>query len=310
MQSPQSILPVHVDSTMMSCARSCMRKFQHEFVWGLRPRLLSVDLHAGACFATALEATYKSYYDGAPLHDAINRAGMYAFAEAWGDFTSEKDTPKTFDGMWAAVESYFDQYPPQADHVQPYIDSDGKPTFEFSFAIPLDGPDWPEHPSGGPFIYSGRFDKLGTYHGKTLPCDEKTTARLDSKWADQWNLRSQFIGYVWACRQLGLTVDSVCVRGVVITKRQPVRHVEAIKIYSDDLIARWLEQLRRDLWRIRRAWDEGYFDYNFGESCTAYSGCMFTELCRSRAGMATIDEFTVRRWNPLDKNPEQKVLAI
>ena len=55
-------LPLHIDSTMMSCARSCLQKFFREFVEGYRPAGISIDLHAGGCFASALEETYKQVF--------------------------------------------------------------------------------------------------------------------------------------------------------------------------------------------------------------------------------------------------------
>lgn len=159
------------------------------------------------------------------------------------------------------------------------------------------------HPSGSPFLYCGRFDMLGSHDGRPVVRDEKTTGgSIGDRWAEQWNLRGQFLGYVWACQQCGLDLDSVVVRGVGIQKTQ-LRQIEAIKTYSNMLVSRWHEQLRRDLWRIRRAWDEGYWDFNFGESCTAYGNCIFMRVCESGSPEAWLNEFEVRRWNPLQKNP-------
>lgn len=315
---PEAILPLHVDSTMISCARQCLEKFRLEFVFGLRPPGVSIDLHAGGCFATALEVCYKEIWEGnRPLADALQRAHA-AFTIAWGDFEipAYKKTSKTFDRVWEAVESYFREYPPLTDHVKPYF-VDRKPCFEYTFAIPLEptynsehtlvnnipARGFPLHPSGDPFIYCGRFDMLGAYAGKPVVRDEKTTGRsISTGWSEQWNLRSQFLGYVWACQQGGLNLDSVCVRGVAIQKTM-ITHAEALKTYSDYMVARWHEQLRRDLWRIRRAWDEGYFDYNFGEACTAYGNCIFMDVCQSREKENWYNQFKVSRWNPLLKNP-------
>lgn len=137
--------------------------------------------------------------------------------------------------------------------------------------------------------------------------DEKTTgSSIGQNWADQWNLRSQFMGYVWACRQCGIDVDSVVVRGISIQKTQIV-HAEAIKQYTDFMLQRWYEQLRRDLWRLRRSWDEGHFDFNLGDACTAYGNCIFTTVCQSASPNNWLSEFVVRHWNPLDKNPAKTV---
>jgi hypothetical protein len=332
---PEAIMPLYIDSTMLTCSRSCLEKFRLEFIFGLRPSGISIDLHAGACFATGIETIRKHVYQmGEPLEKAALK-GFAAYDIAWGNFEipEYKRTSKTKERVWDAIygqpDSYFSKYPPLTDHVQPYF-VNGKPTFEFSFAIPLEpctehdqmradgtisryrsySPDdhpgeFPLHPSGQPWLYSGRFDGLGSYLGKPVPMDEKTTGgSISTGWDDKWTLRNQFMGYTWACQELEMAVDSVCVRGIAILKTK-IDHAEAIKSYSNDLLARWLEQVRRDLWRIRQAWDTGYFDFNFAESCTSYGNCIFLNCCAASDEMREnwFNDFEVRRWNPLTKNP-------
>lgn len=295
------ILQHHIDSTMISSFRACPQKFWNEFVLGLRGET-SIDLHAGAVFSATLERFYREIWiSNADVPTALGRA--YAtFSDEWGDFIIRKEKhPKTPENMWAAVESYVATYPPRTDPCQPYFTS-GVPSFEFSFAIPLDFPGFPLHPSGDPFIYVGRFDMFGKWNGRPAVRDEKTAQRLESNWAEKWDLRSQFLGYCWALQHNGISCNTAIVRGVIITTKE-VRQVEAIKIYPQFLIDRWFEQLKRDLWRIRRAWDEQYFDYNLADSCTAYSGCSFVSLCSSPTPENWYSSFSVKRWNPLDRNP-------
>lgn len=296
-------LPLYIDSTMRSTFVACPQKFHNEFLLGLRPQGLSIDLHAGGCFSTALETVYKSVWtDRLDLDASLLRAEA-AFALAWGDFEipAHVRTSKTRDRVWEAVESYFAKYPPLTDHVTPYFDSSGKPTYEYSFAIPLDGDDWPTHPSGTPFLYTGRFDMLGTLNGRPVVRDEKTTKNSFSQfWAESWSLRGQFIGYVWACRQCGLDVQSVVVRGIQILKTG-INQQECEKTFSEMLQARWLEQLRRDLWRLRRCYDEGYWDYNFAEACTNYGNCVFMDMCQSARPEIYHPNFIRRVWDPLSK---------
>ena len=613
------ILPPYIDSTMVSAFRSCPRKFYNEFILGLRPSGISIDLHAGGAFAHALEVVRNEIFvNHRPMNEALLRASA-AFEIYWGDFVvpEHKKTNKRPDRVWAAVEDYFAKYPPLTDHIQPYFIA-GKPTFEFTFAIPLDGDNptqpWPRHPiSGEPFIYSGRFDMLGEYLGMPIVEDDKTAGTgFYSGWSEKWDLRSQFIGYcvspdtevlthqgwipintlndgvavaqwdkgkisfvvpskitrehfqgqmtsvdgrvqllatpnhrqlyfdsydkkykesqiknfpwsrgaarfitggmridgisvpkafiqllvatqadghllrdsngirfgfkksrkivrmasilkelniphttniqtdgrtvfhlsasrettlirtylgesknfdswllqwngeslhtfinelkhwdgtdyntkilystnnktcadwvetiaplcgyytsrqikpatgsrhehyritisteihksvlnhdvvnipwnnmvycvtvpssyflirykgktlvtgnTWACQQLGIAVDSVAVRGIGIQMTQ-ISHAEAIKPYSNHLRALWLEQLRRDLWRLVTAWNEGYFDYNFGESCNAYGNCMFIQPCQSLDPEPWLKTFDVRRWNPIAQDPTKE----
>lgn len=314
-------LPLHFDSTMRSCFCSCPQKFFLEFVRGFRPPGLSIDLHAGACFASALEDVYRGIHlSKLPFSDALLRAHA-GFFQRWGDIEVPefKRTAKSKDRVWEAVEDYFRTYSPLTDHVQPYFAADGKPTFEYTFAIPLE-PIWteapedemanafeqgmfPRHPSGGPFLYCGRFDMLGALSGRPVVRDEKTTgSSIGDRWAEQWDLRGQFLGYLWACQECGIDAEEVVVRGVGIQKTQ-IKQIEAVKSYSKHLIERWKEQLRRDLWRLRRCWDEGYWDFNFADACTSYGGCMFNRVCQSATPESWLNEFEVRHWNPLQKNP-------
>lgn len=321
--APDIQLPIYVDSTMLTCFRSCGQKFFKEFVLGRRPPGLSIDLHAGACFATAVEIIRKlTFKDKLPYHEVLLRAHA-GFLQAWGDFEIPpyKTTAKTKDRVWEAVEDYFATYSPLTDHVQPYMSAKGDPTLEYTFAIPLEpcllfdpirtnmedrdelyATHFPSHPNGSPFLYCGRFDMLGEMNGRPIPVDEKTSGRsADGNWAEQWNLRNQFMGYVWACQRCGLDVDSLLVRGTSILKTK-IGQAEATKTFSQNLLTRWHEQLRRDMWRLRRAWDEQYWDYNFGDTCTSYGNCIFMTSCQSD-NPQWLEELEVRRWNPLEKNP-------
>jgi hypothetical protein len=299
----EAIFPAHIDSTMINAFRSCPKKFYWEYVLGLRSPELSVDLHAGAVFSSTLERFYREVFvNDADTATALGRA-FGTFQSEWGDFIIRKEKhPKTPENMWAAVEDYVRTYPPRLDSVQPYF-LGNDPSFEFSFSIPLDFPDWPRHPvSGDPFIYVGRFDLLGKKDGRPAIRDEKTAQRLESNWAEKWDLRSQFLGYCWALQHNGIPCNTVVVRGVIVTLTS-IRQVEAVKIYPQTLIDRWFEQLRRDCIRLSNCWNEAYFDYNLGDTCTMYSHCQFIPLCTSPKPENWYDSYEVRRWNPMHRNP-------
>ena len=299
MTAVEAILPACLDSTMLNAFRPCPQKFRNEFVLGLRPPDTSIDLHAGAVFSAALESFYReTYINGLDTSTALARA--YAtFQSEWGEFVIRKDRyPKTPENMWAAVEDYVRVYPPRSDSVQPYFTGYGT-SIEYSFSVPLDMPGFPLHPvSGDPFIYSGRFDMLGKKDSRPVVRDEKTAQRLDSNWSEKWDLRSQFLGYCWALQRAGIPCNTVVVRGVIITLTS-IRQVEAIKIYPQQLIDRWFEQLRRDVNRLVTCWNEGYFDYNFGDVCTMYNHCPYIPLCSSSQPENWYASYEVRRWNPL-----------
>lgn len=303
--TPAPILQPYIDSTMRSCFVSCEHKFFLEFVLGLRPPGVSIDLHAGACFAKAREHVGKAVHlERRSLEDAL-RTAHAEFMVEWGDIVPIKDTPKTRDRVWEAVEDYFVTYPPLTDHIQPYR-LEGHPTFEFTFAIPLDFPDFPLHPeSKEPFIYSGRFDMLGEWCGRPIIQDDKTTTSISANWAEQWQLRAQLLGYVWACTQMGIPLDTVCIRGIGILKTK-FHQVEAMPSFSRWEVERWLEQLRRDLVRLVKAYTDHYWSWNLGETCNSYGGCQFRDVCKAKNEEAWYSRYTVHRWNPLQLNPIQE----
>lgn len=301
----RAAVPLHIDSTIMAAIRSCQMKGVWEFLLNLRAGRKSVDLHAGGCFASAIEVLYRDLYSGVAPADALAKA-EFRFWREWGDFETDKPgSSKTRERVWEAVLSYYQTYLPPNDHLKPWFDGVENP-LEFSFAIPLDkettGIDFPLHPSGDPFIYCGRFDALVLHSG--LPCirDDKTTSSLGESWPRKWALRAQFIGYCWAMQLLGYKIEHVAVRGIAILKTQ-INHAEIIRPYPPFLIDRWLGQLKRDLTGFLSAVESGNFNYDLGDHCTAYSGCPYVDLCTSPTPESWFSTFEVVKWNPLLRVP-------
>ena len=257
--------------------------------------------------------TYRQiYFHKLPYERAIEIAHARFLLE-WGNFEVPewKTTAKTMERTWEAIvgdgtpegRGYFQEYPVLSDHIKPYIAADGRPTLEYSFAIPLEE-GFPQHPNGGPFLYAGRFDMLGQKpDGTPIARDEKSTGRsAGAKWARQWQLRGQFIGYVWALQQCGIPATEVCVRGIHILKTS-IRHSEHVQSYSNDLVSRWYKQLKRDVWRMQQMYEDGYWDFNLAEACTNYGNCIFMDSCTSHQPEVWLRNMEIRRWNPLNATP-------
>lgn len=298
-------LPHVIDSTMLVQFRACPKKFEYEYAHNLRPAGRKVDLVAGGAFAAGLEAAYQAYFNEGKGHDKAMQAAYKAFRSEWGDFPeTTKGSTKTATRTFAALLDYFNTYSLDKDHVRPMLRGDGTATYEFSFAIPLDFAEFPRHPDGSPFIYAGRFDAFGMM-GKTMVIrDEKTSGRAPShNWTEQWNLRNQFLGYVWAAQASGYPVDTVVVRGVTIQATQ-FYQVEAIKKYDLWEINRFVNQLQRDLHRMVDCWQSGYFDYNLGDTCTSYGLCSYHQLCSTREPEIWFGEYSREKWDPITRSTE------
>mgnify|MGYP001602316755 CR=1 FL=1 len=63
------------------------------------------------------------------------------------------------------------------------------------------------------------------------------------------------------------------------------------------------------LWRLTRCWQEDYWDFNLGTSCTNYGGCKFVDRCTSKDPNSFNSSYVVKRWNPLNRNPISVPLA-
>lgn len=294
--------PAVLDATTMSAFKSCPRKAFLEYFHHWKIREQSVHLHAGAAYAHGLETARRAFYiDGNAPADAV-ALGVGALLTAYGDFECPPDSAKSAERTAGALEYYFESYPLGLDKAIP-ISVPGKRGIEFSFVEPLPV----LHPeSGEPILYSGRMDMICDFDGMRLGEDDKTTSSLGGSWAKQWDLRSQFTGYVWLAKQGGIKVDGFLIRGVSILKTKYDTQ-QAITHRPEWQLDRWEEQLGRDIKRMIRCWEEGYFDYNLDHACAEYGGCPFRNVCLMKDPTQLLEmQFQRRQWNPITR--EERVL--
>ena len=295
--------PEVIDSSMLAAFRACGRKAFLGYLEHWKPSEESVHLVAGKAFASGLEAVRKAFYmDGADPEEAIP-LGLEALWREYGEFTEPADSPKGPIRMAGALEFYFASYPLGADGAKPHIFPSAKHGIEFSFAQPFPV----THPeTGAPLIYVGRADMAADAFGGVFLYDEKTTTQLGSRWLNQWDHRSQFTAYCWGFREAGFKPTGVVVRGVSILK-DSYGTEQVISYRSDWEIARWLEQTRRDVERMKQSWLEGYWDYSLDGACNEYGGCSFRRICKSPEPEKWLDiYFHKRRWDPVER--EERIL--
>lgn len=302
----QGEFPTFIDSTMRSTLVGCETDFYWSWMRKFIAAEISVDLLAGGAFAAGLEAARKSFYkDNQSKEDSLY-LGLIALTKHWGDFEAPEKHTKQYHVMLMALEDYFREYPMDTDAIQPYRDSNGKPAIEFTFAIPIPGTIHPV--TKNPILYAGRFDLIGVYNSSIFVVDEKTTGQLGASFAKKWDLRGQFIGYVWAAKILGnLPVVGALVRGIGLYKTNPQFRYMQVPVYIDDwMIDRWLIDLKLNINHAISAWESGIYSQNWDASCTAYGGCSKRILCKSKNPEPWVSNFFVRNnWNPLAKNPEE-----
>lgn len=301
MQFPSTMLknatfPNVIDSTIL-LSTACPTKFFYQFALGLSPIEKSVHLHAGGAFAHGVEAVRKNFYlKKLSLEDSLID-GWREFMNYWGDYEAPDNSYKDFVNVSAALFDYFHNYNPNNDYIQPFVKSDGTPAVEFTFAIPLPilHPD-----TGEPLIYAGRCDMLGMYQNMGCIVDEKTSYSFPAEWAKLFSMRGQFIGYTWAAQQFGFPISMCVVRGVAIQQRS-IKHLEAIMQFPQWQIDRWYQEMLVKVQYIVDVWKRKDFPLNYGDICSSYGGCPQLDLCTSQQPEAWLPSFSIRKWNPLDK---------
>lgn len=296
------MFPHTVDSTMLAAFRSCPQKFFRSYIEHWKPKEDSVHLIAGGAFAKGIEAARKAYFEGegAPIGDiqAAQNLGMHALITHYGDFQCPPDSAKSLERTAGALEFYYENYPFGMDGTNPVTFPNGRRGIEFSFAEPLPF----AHPvTGDPILYTGRADMVAEFAGSTYVFDEKTTSQLGPSWSRQWELRSQFTGYIWAAQRAGLNAQGAVVRGVSILKTKYDTQ-QAITYRSAYEIERWLMQVQRDLKRMQECWEAGWWDYDLDHACAEYGGCSFQRICKSGTPEDWLPMYFEQKvWDPLER---------
>lgn len=292
---------------MRSTAIGCLEKFARGFIENWAPMTPSIHLHAGGAFAHGLEVARRAFYEkGIPEAEA-RRDGLAALMRFYGpiEAPSTRSGDKSLGNVINAYDSYMERYRLGQDPVRPHM-VNGRAMVEFSFTIPTEV----KHPqSGDPILYGGRADMIGLMHDALWVTDEKTASSLGEQWATNWDLDSQFTGYIAAAQLHGYPVAGALVRGVGLLKTK-ITHAEAIVSRGPWEIERWWQQLHRDLKRMVRAWEDNYYDFALSkDQCNAFGGCSFKMLCESPDPNGYLPiHFRQRKWDPTAKDSGEKLL--
>lgn len=317
------MFPGTVDSTIVGSFRSCPQKFYRQYLQHWKPSTESVHLIAGGAFAKGLETARRAFFEGKADQPCISypperefqrtvtwtevetekhsqdvalHYGLQALIAAYGDYACPPESAKSLERMCGALEYYFNVWPLGDDGLLPIQLPDGRTGIEFSFAEPLEV----SHPvSGDPILYTGRADLIGQYNGQLWVEDDKTTSSLGASWLKQWEMRSQFTGYVWASQRVGMELSGALVRGVSILKTK-YDHAEVMTGRAAFELDRWYDQTNRDVERMIRSWKEGYWDFNLDHACTEYGGCSMVRICKTPNPDEWLPAYFHQRvWDPL-----------
>jgi len=286
--------PSVIDSSALAAFKACPYKFFLSNVCEYKPRGQSVHLVAGKAFAKGLEASRKAFFiEDRPSDESI-AIGLGALTREYGDFQCPPDESKSLERVLGAFEYYFSAYPLGEIDV-PITFGGNRRGIEFSFALPLPI----QNPSSGdPIFYSGRMDAISGFAGGTYIVDEKTTKSLGPTWSRKWDLRGQFIGYAWGCRESGIKVDGSLIRGISILKTK-YDTAQAVVRHADWQVDLWFEETLYWINQMIRHWQTAFHPHNYSDACEDYGGCQFKDVCMSQEPGAWLDKFERKHWDPI-----------
>lgn len=300
-------MPQVWDSTMIVAARECPTKFLYAYVNHIRGDGLSLPLHFGGAFAKGLEAYRKTFFETGNEALAFE-ASVAAIILAWGDQPSVilhngKPDKRTLDRCIILLRDYFHRWPIATDALQPHVNEvGGKPTFEFSFAVPLESEIFPRMDDGSPFILTGRADTLGTFENLPVVEDDKTTIMMGDKWAEQWYTRHQFITYIYALRAMGFKTRHVIVRGACVRAEENA-FAETTPIHRPDhLLEKFEYELAWTLVTVQSYLRNRTVPRNFGNACYShFRKCQFWDICQMKPAheLPFLRAMPRAQWDPL-----------
>lgn len=328
----EAYFPDYVDSSMLSHFKECKQKFLLGSIYDWHPKEPSVHLHAGGAFAKGLEITRKAFYTGERIVGIVQESepgsapAMYGDKVLWtstsgprasreeaidlglqglmafyGNFQTE--TAKTLERMMGAFEFYWENYSLNDDDAYPILMPGGKRAIEFSFAepLPINNP-----VTGNPLIYAGRMDAIQNYGGSILVTDEKTTTSLGPTWSKKWDLRGQFMGYMWAAERAGIKTNGALIRGVSILKTK-YETQQSTPMWAGWMIASWYEDMLETVEDLVRCYQTGRWTHVYDDACAGFGQCTFADVCKWQDKSAQLETYYERRrWNPV-AHKEQKL---
>lgn len=160
---------------------------------------------------------------------------------------------------------------------------------------------------------TGIFDELCIFGGRPYVLDFKSTSIYPgATWMDAWRTNDQFMGYLWAARQVfgeahGVIVHGVWVHSPAKTSRAKYKlddyFTSDIITFTDKQIEEWRTKFLRVMDRMQDDQASGQYDSNWGTACKAYGVlCDYHKWCSADPGARPMVEniyYERIAWTPL-----------
>ena len=157
-------------------------------------------------------------------------------------------------------------------------------------------------------LYTGRFDALMEMRSPAnlFGFDDKSTSQLGPKWADSWQLQSQFMGYSWGAERYGIDLQGTILRGISILKTK-YGHAQAIIYHPKWVRNRWYTSTVFAVQQMINDYKNGYWNSALNAACSNYGGCEFRVLCDAPNPEVWIEPYFEKNlWNPLTGEDDPK----
>lgn len=268
---------IHADAYSIGVYRDCGRKYDLRLNQNLVLKARGGGRGAGAVLHKAREIWRLGLLAGKPRDVAFN-AGMNALELEWlGAFPNgvQADEKRGIENLKRLFTGYVSKF---VNHGYTPISIEK----EFDLYV--------GQSNEGHTVYrTGILDEFCHFNGRPYVLDFKSSSIYPGgSWFDGWRTSDQFMGYLWAARQVHGDVHGVIIHGVwVHTPPKTGRGKYKFEDYfTADIITFTDSQL--DEWRTnflatvdRRERDKTNNDWqpNWGSACKSYGGCDYFKWC-------------------------------
>ncbi len=293
------------DSTSLSLASTCWRKYYYKLIEGWQPDGGSAHLRFGSHYATALEHYYKHIAAGLDPESALIEIVHEALIETWEheweevpadillesgaiNYATKRQRIPDTGAPWESLHNlktrgnlirtiiwYFDHF--RDDPASVILLANGKPGVEYTFKLPVD--------EG--LILSGHIDRLVSYSDDPYVMDQKTTgSTISGRFFSEFDLSIQMSCYTFA----GKMIYNLPVKGVIIDGAQIAvgftRFERGFTFRSEPQLNEWYDEMMEITLEGRKRftlWQETgnalrAFPRNL-TACNNYGGCEFRDIC-------------------------------
>lgn len=294
---------IDCDATAIGMFKDCPRKFDLRINQGLVPKGQSGGGRAFGCVMHKGRGVWRNSLMAGKSHRVALTEALDALAAEWHLLYSGGILPtesRTLENAERLFRGYAAKFAGQA-----YIPLSSETPFAVDAGVT---------PAGHTVRRTGIMDEYCEFGGRRYVLDFKTSGRdyPGGAWMDAWRTAEQFLGYVFAARQLYGACEGVIVHGMWVhtpPKRSGKYAFEDyftadIITFSDSHIEEWHRDFLRTIDRREAARAADDWSPNSGSACkTVYGLCDYHKWCSSTPEIRpqiTNIYYEKRLWQPLE----------